>query len=92
MWIRSSAIAGMVVAFLAFASIAFAQEPTGPTYGGSGPDIDNQVGQGQVAGDVVTGTLPFTGLDLVLALVGGLALVAVGLVTRRLARARSVAR
>ena len=98
MWIRIRGTFVVVVAFLAFTSIAYAQEPTGPTYGGSGPDIDSQVERGQVAGratgggEVVTGTLPFTGLDLALALVGGLALVTVGLVTRRVARARSVAR
>ncbi len=96
MWIRIRGIVVVVVAFLAFTSIAYAQEPTGPTYGGSGPDIDSQVERGQVAGratgEVVTGTLPFTGLDLALALVGGLALVTVGLMTRRVARARSVAR
>ncbi len=86
---------GAALAFLTFASVAVAQDPTGPTYAGRGQDVDQQINQGQVAGqagEVVTGTLPFTGLDIALAVFTGFALLAVGLFTRRLARVRGAAR
>lgn len=78
----------MILVFLAFASVALAQEPTGPAYGGSGPDIDDQVGSGVAQ----AGDLPFTGLDITLGLLAGLLLVAMGLLTRRVARNRGVAK
>jgi len=81
--------AGVVLGFLTLASIALAQDPTGPTYGGRGPSIDDQVGS---AGDLAAGTLPFTGLDLALALATGLVLLTLGLLTRRLARSRVIDR
>jgi hypothetical protein len=71
--------------------VALGQEPTGPAYAGSGPDIDEQVSRGQVAAGHA-GALPFTGLDITLALVAGLLLVAMGLLTRRIARNRGVAK
>lgn len=84
-----SVFAAAILGVLAFAPTALAQDPTGPIYGGPGPDIDDQVGRG---GEVVTGTLPFTGRDLALAVLTALVLIAAGLLTRRLARARSVVR
>ena len=88
---RMFAIGGTLLAFLMFASVALAQDPTGQVYGGAGPDIDEQVSRGAVAG-AQTGTLPFTGLDITLALLAGLLLVATGLLTRRIARSRGVAK
>ena len=76
---------GAVVVFLATATVALAQAPTGPTYGGVGPAIDEEVGTTEVA----TGTLPFTGFDIALALGVGLLLVAIGVLTRRLGRTRA---
>jgi hypothetical protein len=91
MRVRGVGIVGTVFAFLVFVSVAFAQEPTGPAYAGSGPDIDEQVSRGQVAAGQA-GALPFTGLDITLALLAGLLLVAMGLLTRRIARNRGVAK
>jgi hypothetical protein len=85
---RITGVIGTITVFLATASVALAQEPTGPAYGGVGPSIDEEVGD--VAGEVVTtGTLPFTGFDVALALGVGLLLVAIGVLTRRLGRARA---
>ncbi|MDX6397858.1 MAG: hypothetical protein QOJ43_1266 [Gaiellaceae bacterium] len=91
MRVRGVGIAGTVLAFLMFVSVALAQEPTGPAYAGAGPDIDEQVSRGQVAAGQA-GALPFTGLDITLALLAGLLLVAMGLLTRRIARNRGVAK
>lgn len=91
MKIRVVGIGGTVLVFLLFASVALAQDPTGPTYGGSGPDIDSQVGRGEVVAGQ-GGTLPFTGLDVTLALLAGLLLVTMGVLTRRIARNRAVAK
>lgn len=90
MRIRRVGIAGAAFAFLLFASVALAGEPTGTAYGPSGSDIDGQVGGGVAGGQA--GALPFTGLDITLALVAGLLLVAMGLLTRRIARNRGVAK
>jgi hypothetical protein len=91
MKVRGAGFVGTALAFLMFASVALGQEPTGPAYAGSGPDIDEQVSRGQVAAGHA-GALPFTGLDITLALVAGLLLVAMGLLTRRIARNRGVAK
>jgi hypothetical protein len=85
MKVRGVGLGTAVIAFLLSASVALAQEPTGPAYGGSGPNIDAQVG-GAAAGQ--GGSLPFTGLDVTLALVAGCLLVMTGLVARRVARSR----
>ena len=87
MRVRGVGIGGTVFAFLMFASTALAGGPTGPAYAGAGPDVDEQVSRGQVAASQA-GTLPFTGLDVTLALLAGLLLVAMGLLTRRIARNR----
>jgi hypothetical protein len=91
MMVRVVGIGGSILAFLTFVSVALAQEPTGRAYAGPGPDIDAQVGRGEVAAAQV-GTLPFTGLDVTLALLAGILLVAMGLLTRRLARKHGVAK
>lgn len=71
---------------LSLQGLAFAQAPTGQAYGGVGPEVDEQVGV--AAGDVVVrDVLPFTGLDLALAVGAGLVLLSVGVVMRRTARA-----
>jgi hypothetical protein len=80
---------GAIIVFLATATVALAQAPTGPTYAGVGPAIDEEVAEG-VAGEVVTtGTLPFTGFDIALALGVGVLLVTIGVLTRRLGRTRA---
>ena len=70
---------------LVLAGGAFAQSPSGHAYGGAGGEIEQGVqGSGVASG----GTLPFTGLDLGIAIAAGLALLAVGLLMRRLATSR----
>ncbi len=91
MRVRGLAFSGVVLAVLVWASTALAQDPTGPTYGGRGPDIDSQVESGDVAAEQV-GVLPFTGRDLALIVLGALLLVGMGLLTRRVARNRDVAK
>ena len=67
---------GLLVAPAAFAA---GSAPSG--YGG-GAGVQNEVGGVQSAG----GTLPFTGLDLALLVIGGLMLLVVGMVLRRAVR------
>ena len=89
MRVRGFSLGGVVLAFLVWASVALAQDPTGPTYAGKGPDIDSQVESGEVAAGQV-GFLPFTGRDLALIVLGALLLVGMGMLTRRAARNRDV--
>ena len=89
MRIRAVGFAGVVLAFLAFAAVALAQEPTSKVYGAPGADVDQQVGGANVAGDVVTGTLPFTGVDLALLTVGAAFLLLLGWGFRRVGRAQA---
>jgi hypothetical protein len=77
---RSAAIAGSVLAYLVLASVALAQQPSESGYGGAGGNI-----QGDVEGG---GSLPFTGLDLLLLVGAGVLLLAAGFTLRRVGRAR----
>jgi hypothetical protein len=78
-----------LVSSVVFAPAALAQNASVKTYGG-GANFSAQVaaqGGGSGSADpVAAGGLPFTGLDLVLAFGGGLALLMVGLVLARLVR------
>jgi hypothetical protein len=67
---------GLVVAPAAFAA---GSAPAG--YGG-GAGVQNEVGGVEAAG----GSLPFTGLDLALLLIGGLMLLVLGMFLRRAAK------
>lgn len=78
---RLTAFASVVLASLVMASVALAQDPTQSGYGGTGGNI-----QGDVEGG---GSLPFTGLDLVLLVGAGALLLAAGFTLRRVGRARS---
>jgi hypothetical protein len=72
--------AGLAIAFAVLTTTALAAVPLQEGYDPQGvPPTDVAAGHGG-------GTLPFTGLDLVLVLVGGLVLVGLGLTVRRLAR------
>ena len=85
---RIQALVVAVTAALLFATVAVAQAPTGRTYGGVGPSIDEEVAGGAVGGAVASGALPFTGFDAALALSVGVLLIVLGFATRKFAAAR----
>ena len=78
---RLGASAAFILGVLALAPVALAQQPTSGS--GEGGGVQGAVGGG---GD---GALPFTGLDVFLIVLAGLALLAVGLGLRAVSRARS---
>jgi drug/metabolite transporter (DMT)-like permease len=77
----ATTVALAVVGMLVLASAALAQSSSVSGYGGQAGGVEEQVETG--------GTLPFTGLDIGLLIGGGLLLVAVGAMLRRLARDRT---
>jgi hypothetical protein len=78
---RLAALASGVIAYLVMASVALAQQPTQSGYGGTGGNI-----QGDVEGG---GSLPFTGLDLLLLVGAGVLLLAAGFALRRVGRVKT---
>lgn len=75
-----------VCGLLAFAPAAFgagASGSAGKGYGGNGGNVQNEVSQGAAQGAASKGSLPFTGLDLALLVVGGVSLLVVGAGLRR---------
>lgn len=55
-------------------------------YGGGGGNVQNEVSQGAAGAVASQGSLPFTGLDLALLVVGGVSLLVVGAGLRRAAK------
>jgi hypothetical protein len=79
---RVSVFMGAAFACMVWASTALAQDSSQGGYGGAGGNV-----QGEVGG-TGAGSLPFTGLDLMLVIGAGLLLVAAGLTMRRFSRAK----
>jgi hypothetical protein len=78
-----TALAATVLVAAVFAVSALAQTPTGSGYGGQaggslGGVAGGQAQAGGVPASQASGSLPFTGIDLALLVVGGLALTGVG--------------
>lgn len=80
-----TALAATILVAAVFAVSALAQTPTGSGYGGQAGGSLGGVAGGQAGGQAggvpasqATGSLPFTGIDLALLVVGGLALTGVG--------------
>lgn len=75
-----AALLATLVLVMGFSGSALAQDPAGQGYGGQagGPLGDVAGEQAGRAGVQATGSLPFTGFDLALLVVGGLALAGVG--------------
>jgi hypothetical protein len=83
---RVMVFAGAIfVAALSFSAAALAATPADEVYGGEGGNVQQDV-VGDVAG---AGTLPFTGLDLMLMAVAAGLLLGAGMTIRRLARAKA---
>ena len=82
---RVRAFAAVILGVLVWAPLALAQQPSSGL--GEGGGVQGAVGGGGGAG--TGGTLPFTGLDVLVLFAGGLALLAVGLGLRAVGRARS---
>ena len=80
----------VVFAMLALAPTALAVGSAGSGYGGAGGNVQNDVQQGALNASSGTessgGSLPFTGLDLTLLVVGGMTLLVVGAGLRRAAK------
>ena|SRR5689334_23505271 len=92
---RLALLMAVVAVALAIAAPAYAANAVNDTYGGRGGGIVGTVDSGngptastpqqvQATGD--SGSLPFTGLDIGLLAIGGVALVGVGVGLRRFAR------
>ncbi len=85
----TQAFASAILALTAlamFATAAFAQQYNGGEVGGE------NTGGGDVAGETVvggSGTLPFTGAELGLFVVAGLAILAAGMLLRRVSTSRA---
>ena len=76
-----------VCALLALAPTALgAGGSAGKGYGGNGGGVQNEVNQGTAGVAAGGSSLPFTGLDLALLVVGGVALLVVGAGLRRAAK------
>jgi hypothetical protein len=70
---------------LAFASAAFAENSSVKTYAGGGGNVQTQVASGEdPSATSDSGSLPFTGFDVGLAIGGGLVLLAGGALIARL--------
>jgi hypothetical protein len=81
---RLLGFAAVALGVLVWAPLALAQQPSSGL--GEGGGVQGAVGGGGVGAG---GTLPFTGLDVLVLFAGGLTLLAVGLGLRAVSRARS---
>jgi len=86
MKLRCLMVAVCALLVLAPTALGASGGSAGTGYGGDGGGVQNQVDQGAVHAVAGKSTLPFTGLDLALLVVGGLSLVVVGAGLRRASR------
>lgn len=78
-------LTAVIAAALSFTAVALAATPADKVYGGTGGNVQQDV-SGEVAG---AGTLPFTGLDLLLMVVAASLLLGAGMTIRRVARVKA---
>lgn len=76
---------GAAPAALLWVPVALAGGSAQDGYGG-GAGVQNQVAQSGGAQGIAGGSLPFTGLDLALLVIGGLMLLVLGMFLRRAAK------
>jgi hypothetical protein len=79
-------VVALVAALVLVPSAVAAGGAANQGYGGSGGNVQNEVGQGGVDATAGGNSLPFTGLDLALLVVGGVMLLVVGAGIRRATR------
>jgi hypothetical protein len=87
----AATLGSLVLVSLVLAAAALGQDSSVGGYGGLGGEVSAGAGGGgspaSAAG--VSGTLPFTGVDLFFAVIAGAAILLVGLALRRFGRARA---
>jgi hypothetical protein len=88
--VRVSAVFLGIAAYFVVASAAFAQSSSVSGYGGGAGEVSAGLGSGG-GGSVAasSGTLPFTGMDLMYTVIAGAAMVLVGLTLRRFGGSRA---
>lgn len=86
MKLRCLIVAVCALLVLAPTALGASGGSAGTGYGGDAGNVQSEVNQGAVNAAAEKGTLPFTGLDLALLVVGGLSLVVVGAGLRRASR------
>ena len=77
------AVAGGAVALMVAPAAMAGADPSSSVYSGVAGNVQNDVASGALGASPAGGALPFTGLNLALIVIGGVALVAMGLVLRR---------
>jgi hypothetical protein len=87
---KRSVVVAATLGFLVLVSAALGQDSSVGGYGGLGGEVSAGAGGGSPASAAgVSGTLPFTGVDLFFAVVAGAAILLIGLALRRFGRARA---
>jgi hypothetical protein len=85
---RFTVVVATATIALALAGAALAGSGKSPGYQGPGESVQGQVEQGVLGAETSGGTLPFTGLELSVFVIGGVALILTGTGFYRLSRRR----